>query len=97
MIESIFQWMLEQWQAFLDWIPLVWSTLSENYHPVWDTLDILIVAAGVYWLLLLIRGTRAEQMSLGLLILVMVWLLSEQLELPTLSFLLDNFLLTWEW
>ena len=42
-----------------------------------------------------IRPARAEQMSLGLLILVMVWLLSEQLELPTLSFLLDNFLLTW--
>jgi uncharacterized protein (TIGR00159 family) len=92
MIEQIYNWLSEQWGIFLEWLPSLWTTLVENFHPVWDTLDILIVAAGVYLLLLLIKGTRAEQMTLGLLILVMVWLLSEQLELPTLSFLLDNFL-----
>jgi uncharacterized protein (TIGR00159 family) len=94
MIERIYGWISEQWQMFLEWLPLLWATLSENFHPIWDTLDILIVAAAVYLLLLLIKGTRAEQMTLGLLILVMVWLLSEQLKLPTLSFLLDRFL-TW--
>ncbi len=95
MIERIFEWLAAKWALFLEWLPLVWATLLENFHPVWDTLDILIVAAAVYWLLLLIKGTRAEQMMLGLLILVMVWLMAEQLELPTLSFLLDKFLLTW--
>ncbi|MFQ5515400.1 MAG: diadenylate cyclase CdaA [Myxococcota bacterium] len=92
MIERIFDWLSEQWALFLAWLPELWATLAESYHPFWDTLDILIVAAAVYWLMLLIRGTRAEQMTLGLLILVMVWLLSEQLDLPTLSLLLDNFL-----
>jgi uncharacterized protein (TIGR00159 family) len=74
------------------WLSVLWTALSENYHPFWDTLDILLVACAVYWVLLLIRGTRAAQMTLGLLILVLAWLLSEQLELATLGFLLDNFL-----
>lgn len=81
MIEWLFAWVVE-----------IWATLSDNYHWFWDTLDILLVACGIYWLLLLIRGTRAAQMSLGLLLLVMVWILSEQLQLATLGFLLDNFL-----
>jgi uncharacterized protein (TIGR00159 family) len=74
------------------WLSDLWSTLSENFHPFFDTLDILIVATAIYWLLLLIRGTRAAQMTLGLLFIVLVWLLSEQLELATANFILDKFL-----
>jgi uncharacterized protein (TIGR00159 family) len=74
------------------WLVAIWTTLSENYHWFWDTLDIALVACGIYWMLILIRGTRAAQMSLGLLALVLVWILSEQLQLATLGFLLDNFL-----
>ncbi len=81
-------------EALFAWLQVAWMKLSENYHPFWDTLDILLVAAVVYWLLLLIKGTRAAQMTLGLLVLVLLWLLIEQLELPTLGFLLDNFF-TW--
>lgn len=81
MIEAIFAWLSE-----------LWTTLSENYDFVLDSLDIALVACAVYFLLLLIRGTRAAQMSLGLLILVLVWLVSDQLELATLGFLLDRFL-----
>ncbi len=81
-------------EALFAWLQVAWAKLSENYHPFWDTLDILLVAAVVYWLLLLIKGTRAAQMTLGLLVLVLLWLLIEQLELPTLGFLLDNFF-TW--
>jgi uncharacterized protein (TIGR00159 family) len=74
------------------WLVAIWSALSENYHWFWDTLDIVLVACGIYWMLILIRGTRAAQMSLGLLAIVLVWILSEQLQLATLGFLLDNFL-----
>ncbi len=74
------------------WIVEIWRAVSENYHWFWDTLDIILVACAIYWLLILIRGTRAAQMSLGLLTLVLVWILSEQLGLATLGFLLDNFL-----
>ena len=79
-------------EALFEWLTDLWTSLSENYHLVWDTLDIFVVACAVYWLLMRIKGTRAAQMTLGLLILVLIWRLSDLLELATLGFLLDNFL-----
>ena len=79
-------------EALFEWLTDLWTSLSENFHPLWDTLDIFVVACAVYWLLMRIRGTRAAQMTLGLLILVLIWRLSDFLELATLGFLLDNFL-----
>jgi diadenylate cyclase len=73
-------------------IDVLTGWLSESFDPVRDTLDIAIVAFAVYWLLLLIKGTRAEQMMAGLLIVVLFWLISVQAELATVSFILDNFL-----
>jgi diadenylate cyclase len=75
-----------------EWFAGSFSTLLESFDPLRDTLDIAIVTFAVYWLLMLIKGTRAEQMMLGLLIVVLAWLVSVQLELPTVSFILDNFL-----
>ena len=80
MTEAIFAWILELWQ-----------TLSGNFDVI-DLIDIVLVACAVYWVLILLRGTRAAQMMLGLLILVFAWLLSGQLQLATLGFILDNFL-----
>jgi len=79
-------------EAIAAWLSDLWTVLSESYDPFRDTLDIALVAFGVYWLLLLIRGTRAAQMTLGLLSLVLVWLVSVQAELATLGFILDRFL-----
>jgi diadenylate cyclase len=78
--------------AVYEWLAALAATLADNYHPVWDTLDIALVAMSVYWLLLLIKGTRAEQMMLGLLLLVLAWLVSQQAQLATFGFILDNFL-----
>ena len=79
MVPVIYEWVLE-----------LWSTLAANFH--WnDLVDILLMAFAVYWLLLLLRGTRAAQMVLGLLILVLVWLLSRQLDLRVTGFILDGF------
>jgi uncharacterized protein (TIGR00159 family) len=75
-----------------EWLRDVATSLSANYDWIWDSLDILVVAWVVYWLLMRIKGTRAAQMALGLLILVLVWRLSDLLGLATLGFLLDNFL-----
>jgi diadenylate cyclase len=74
------------------WLKDLAATLWENYEPWRDTIDIALVACLVYWLLMRIRGTRAAQMLLGLLILVLVSRLSDLLQLATLAFLLDNFL-----
>ncbi len=78
-------------EALFEWLTDLSTSLSENFHPVWDTLDIFVVACAVYWLLMRIRGTRAAQMTLGLLILVLIWRLSDLFELATVGFLLDRF------
>jgi diadenylate cyclase len=74
------------------WLVDLWTTLWDNYDPWRDTADIVLVAFGIYWLLMRIKGTRAAQMALGLLMLVLVWRLSDLFGLATLGFLLDNFL-----
>lgn len=57
-----------------------------------DLLDITLIAGGVYWIIHLIRGTRAVQMLLGLVFLFLTYLTSQALELYTLNWVLDNFL-----
>lgn len=70
----------------------LWQFLSANFDPVRDTIDILLVTAGIYWLLLLIRGTRAIQILTGLLVLIALSLVSEVLQLAALGMILQNFL-----
>jgi uncharacterized protein (TIGR00159 family) len=57
-----------------------------------DVLDILIVAFIVYELLLLIRGTHAVQMALGVGVLVILYWASTLLDLEVLNWLLRTFL-----
>jgi uncharacterized protein (TIGR00159 family) len=57
-----------------------------------DAVDILLVAFVVYRIFLLIRGTRAVQMLVGLAILVIAYAASEILEFFTLHWLLNAFL-----
>lgn len=70
----------------------LWSFLVSNFDPIADTIDVLLVAFGIYWLLLLIRGTRAVQILVGLVMLAGLFLASQAFQLATLSFILDNFL-----
>lgn len=69
----------------------VWEFFSTNFDPWRDTVDILLVSAGIYWLLLLIRGTRAVQMLIGLILLIALSLVSEFFQLATLGLVLENF------
>ena len=57
-----------------------------------DAVDIALIAVVVYWLSLLIRGTRAVQMLGGLVVLFAIYLFSQVFELYTLNWVLDNFL-----
>src|SRR5215475_7802667 len=57
-----------------------------------DLLDITLIACGVYWIIHLIRGTRAVQMLLGLVMVFLTYLGSQYFELYTLNWVLDNFL-----
>ncbi|MBI3756682.1 MAG: TIGR00159 family protein [Deltaproteobacteria bacterium] len=57
-----------------------------------DFLDIGLIACGVYWIIQMIRGTRAVQMLTGFVVIVVAYLGSQSLELYTLNWVLDNFL-----
>jgi uncharacterized protein (TIGR00159 family) len=80
-------------------IEALWALLLElrdyleaNFDPIRDTLDIALVALGIYWLLLLIRGTRAVQILVGLIVLMGASAASEVFELVTLRLILEYFL-----
>ena len=57
-----------------------------------DILDISIVAFIIYRIILLIKGTRAVQMLLGLVIIFIVYVGSRVGDLHTLNWFLSNFL-----
>jgi diadenylate cyclase len=79
-------------------IEAIWSAIRNlleyfgaNFDPVRDVIDIVLVTIGIYWLLILIRGTRAFQILLGLLVLFALSAASEFFQLVTLRTLLENF------
>ncbi len=56
-----------------------------------DALDVLVVAYLFYRVLLIIKGTRAIQVLVGLVVLIGLYLLSQVLALQTVGWLLDEF------
>lgn len=56
-----------------------------------DVLDVLIVAFIIYRLLLLIKGTRALQLVIGLTMVFFAFYVSRTLDLFTLGWILNNF------
>ncbi|GAB1534939.1 diadenylate cyclase CdaA [Geovibrio sp. ADMFC3] len=56
-----------------------------------DILDMTIIAVVAYRILLLIKGTRAIQMILGVLLLIVISFASKYLGLKTTSWVLSNF------
>jgi len=60
-----------------------------------DALDILLVAAVIYRVLTLFRGTRAVQITIGLAVLAGAAMAARALELTSLGWLLDHFWSFW--
>jgi DNA integrity scanning protein DisA with diadenylate cyclase activity len=54
--------------------------------------DVALVYYLIYRLLLTIRGTRAAQMIVGIVLVGAAFFVAERLELSTVSWLLDNFI-----
>jgi diadenylate cyclase len=68
--------------------------MSEFYNKLghWALIDIAIIAMIIYRLLLLIRGTRAMQMVLGILMTIgFAFFISQVYPLTTLKWLMDKF------
>ena len=55
-----------------------------------NVLDIAIIAVFTYWVLLLIRGTRAVQLLFGILVVVAVWAIASILKLTVTLFVLQS-------
>lgn len=55
-----------------------------------DVADVLIVAYVLYRGMLLIRGTRAVRMAVGLLLMFVLYIVARQLELRTVDWVLSN-------
>jgi uncharacterized protein (TIGR00159 family) len=89
MIEFLIEQLAQQFGEF-------WNFMRTNYDPVRDTIDIALVFFAVYWLLLLIKGTRAVQILAGLMALIAARLISELFQLMTLTWILDAFFF-WGW
>jgi diadenylate cyclase len=66
--------------------------ILHKFRWLLDLLDIAIVAFIIYRIILLIKGTRAVQMLLGLAVILMVYMGSQVGGLYTVHWLLDNFL-----
>ena len=66
--------------------------LEVDFDLVRDTVDIALVALAIYWVLLLIRGTRAVQVLIGLGFVMLARVVADFAELATVTFVLDNFL-----
>ncbi len=83
-----------------EFLATAWSTIKQfflSYHLLADTLDILLVALLIYFLIRLVRDSRAEQLLKGILVLAILYLAAYLGHLTTLQYLLkaifDNGLL----
>ena len=57
-----------------------------------DLIDIGLVTLAFYWVILLVKGTRAVSVIYGLLLIIVIFYLSEEFGLFTMNWLLANFL-----
>jgi diadenylate cyclase len=74
------------------WLRLVWQVVRESFGPL-SVLDIVLVAVSVYFVLRLLRGTRAVQLIRGLLVLGALIVLTQALKLSTFNWMLKQALL----
>jgi len=75
----------------MNWTEL-WQAASRSVteHGWWSLVDIGLVAVGIYYLLLVVRGTRAVQLLTGVGVLLLMTVISERLQLGTLHWVLDR-------
>jgi diadenylate cyclase len=71
---------------------MVWQVLTENFGAR-SLLDIALVAISIYFVLRLLRGTRAVQLLKGLLILGALIVFTGSLQLSTFNWMLKQALL----
>lgn len=71
-----------------------WISETLSILRIQDIIDITVAAVVIYWLFKLIRGTRAEQLAKGIVVLLILTKVSEILQIYMLNYLLKS-MLTW--
>lgn len=69
----------------------IWDTIGRffaSFNWISDTMDILVVALFIYFLIRLVRDSRAEQLMKGIALLALMYLTAFLLNLTTVEFLL---------
>jgi len=79
----VIEYLWDLWQG-------LWAYLVSNFDPIRDTIDIGLVALGIYWLMLLMRGTRAVQILVGLIVLVVANVAADLFNLLTMRLILEK-------
>jgi diadenylate cyclase len=74
------------------WVRMVWEVLKDNFR-ILSLLDIALAAVAIYYVLRLLRGTRAVQLIKGLLILGAIIAFTGLLSLSTVNWMLTQALL----
>jgi len=74
------------------WVRMVWEVLKDNFR-ILSLLDIVLAAVAIYYVLRLLRGTRAVQLIKGLLILGAIIAFTGLLSLSTVNWMLTQALL----
>lgn len=69
------------------------ALLRRPAFGIWDVLDIAIVSVLIYEFLKLIKGTRAVQMAVGSLVVVLLFYISRLAPLQTVNWMIRNLLL----
>src|SRR5216117_3092011 len=76
--------------AIRQWISDFVNILTRGQPFGWNNvLDVLIVAVFIYYVLLLIRGTKAVQLLIGVLVLVLIYWIARSLHLTLTTLLLQ--------
>jgi diadenylate cyclase len=76
----------------MQFVRILWDTLNSNLTWV-SVVDVALVAVAVYYLLLLVRGTRAIQLLKGVAVLLVLIAVTRALGLMTFYWLLSQALL----
>src|SRR2546428_11793997 len=77
-------------EALQRWISDFLNILTRGQPFGWNNvLDVLIVAVFIYYVLVLIRGTRAVQLLIGVLVLVLIYWIATLLRLTLTTLLLQ--------
>lgn len=84
MIEYLVKGLVARYQALT-------AFFASSYHWLWDTLEILVVAMLCYGLSLLVRGTRAMPVLMGIVALIAFRLFADFVQFLTLRWILDTF------